>query len=677
MIIKRVEICNLYSYRKAVFDFTGNGGPLGLHLIHGRNGFGKTSFLNAVKLLMHGPSGDFLNVAGANRKLTVTQFVRGSGSDWQGLLNFKARREKIFTCYVEMDWSEPGLQVRAKRTWDLKLKGESELFGALHLRITPKGGQIENMDRKEAQNFIDRRITKDAMAFFFFDGEKIAQLAGANDRQKADQLERLLDLSKYELISKELGTILRELKHKLQVDADHEKLAKAKSELQEASRKKKTYVGKKNRLEQEIASGKKELAELRAKEKGFYADIQDSSGRDFSKELEENEQVQIENLGRLKESMPAWPLLANAKLMARTIKTLNKAMQDRNSEQVALLEGLRDGLPKLIYDDPPAYLDADESQNDYYRARLVRQLDSRIGDYEGIGTSKLRLQPAKAQTLIRTLTQAGKTERARLANYLDNFLKRSIFQQDLEGQAANQVRATKEFWDDHNELREKIERLSKQISLHERELDVVKATTSGKRLNIEIHNLVREFDKLERASATDKRNQAIYQRYWDLRDAISKVKAKVKKRVVQDLNKHTNVLFEKLMTSHRQIKEIILSPESLTWDLIGQDGQQVGKGNISSGMKQQVATAMVWAFQEIADTRLPVIVDTPLARIDRQHQEVLLKQYYPKIDQVIILPTHSELDAKKYQLIKPHLKNEFSLVNPTGESTTVEQKPMY
>ena len=64
MLIKTVKIKNLYSFVDAKFDFTQNGGPKGIHLIFGRNGFGKTNFLNAVKLLMHGPTGDFLKIRG-------------------------------------------------------------------------------------------------------------------------------------------------------------------------------------------------------------------------------------------------------------------------------------------------------------------------------------------------------------------------------------------------------------------------------------------------------------------------------------------------------------------------------------------------------------------------------------------------------------------------------------
>ena len=94
--------------------------------------------------------------------------------------------------------------------------------------------------------------------------------------------------------------------------------------------------------------------------------------------------------------------------------------------------------------------------------------------------------------------------------------------------------------------------------------------------------------------------------------------------------------------------------------------------NISAGMKQLTAQALLWALSEATSRRIPIIVDTPLARIDRIHQENLLNAYYPNAgEQVIVLPTDSEIDIEKYRLIQPHICAEFRLENTDGEHTHV------
>ncbi|MBS0173471.1 MAG: hypothetical protein JSR64_05500, partial [Nitrospira sp.] len=109
------------------------------------------------------------------------------------------------------------------------------------------------------------------------------------------------------------------------------------------------------------------------------------------------------------------------------------------------------------------------------------------------------------------------------------------------------------------------------------------------------------------------------------------------------------------------------------------DENTIGTANISAGMKQLTAQAMLWAFTKVTSYECPVVIDTPLARIDRDHQNNLISNYYPKAgNQVLVLPTDSELDINKYKLLLPHIAAEFKLSNPTGDATLSEPGiPMY
>ncbi len=98
--------------------------------------------------------------------------------------------------------------------------------------------------------------------------------------------------------------------------------------------------------------------------------------------------------------------------------------------------------------------------------------------------------------------------------------------------------------------------------------------------------------------------------------------------------------------------------------------------SISAGMKQLAATALLWALKDTCGKQLPVIIDTPLGRIDKRHQENLLTRYYPRAaKQVILLPTDSELDERKRDILAPYIYCEYELKNPDGESTKVRRIP--
>ena len=101
--------------------------------------------------------------------------------------------------------------------------------------------------------------------------------------------------------------------------------------------------------------------------------------------------------------------------------------------------------------------------------------------------------------------------------------------------------------------------------------------------------------------------------------------------------------------------------------------ESVGRASISAGTKQLVATSLLWALNAASDKSIPVVIDTPLARIDKNHQDSLLLNYYPNVaGQIIILPTDSEIDKAKLKLIRPYIYRQYLLDSPDGKSTTIQ-----
>lgn len=143
------------------------------------------------------------------------------------------------------------------------------------------------------------------------------------------------------------------------------------------------------------------------------------------------------------------------------------------------------------------------------------------------------------------------------------------------------------------------------------------------------------------------------------------IKADTRVLVEQYLNEHLHSLLDSnALVSRAEIGDDF----SLTYYTAA--GEPIGMASISSGMKQLVATALIWALKDASGREVPVIVDTPLGRIDYQHQINLLTHYYPRAGrQVIILPTDSELNATKYAILKPYIAQEFWLQNPSGMET--------
>ena len=63
----------------------------------------------------------------------------------------------------------------------------------------------------------------------------------------------------------------------------------------------------------------------------------------------------------------------------------------------------------------------------------------------------------------------------------------------------------------------------------------------------------------------------------------------------------------------------------------------------SAGERQMLALSLLWAFAQTSQWRAPVIIDTPLARLDKAHRQNVVNHYMPAAaPQVIVLATDEE-----------------------------------
>jgi DNA sulfur modification protein DndD len=82
--------------------------------------------------------------------------------------------------------------------------------------------------------------------------------------------------------------------------------------------------------------------------------------------------------------------------------------------------------------------------------------------------------------------------------------------------------------------------------------------------------------------------------------------------------------------------------------------------NLSAWQSQILMTSLLWWLEKLSDFQLPVIIDTPLARLDPIHRNNMLEKYFHNAWwQVIILSQPSEItkEDKNNELFSRYLKN--------------------
>lgn len=91
--------------------------------------------------------------------------------------------------------------------------------------------------------------------------------------------------------------------------------------------------------------------------------------------------------------------------------------------------------------------------------------------------------------------------------------------------------------------------------------------------------------------------------------------------------------------------------------------------------EQLMVISLLWALALCSKKKLPVIIDTPLSRLDSAHREALITTYFPQAsEQTIILSTDSEIDRNYHDMMKNNIGDEFTLIyDDDSKSTTIQR----
>ncbi|RON79121.1 DNA sulfur modification protein DndD [Pseudomonas fluorescens] len=84
-------------------------------------------------------------------------------------------------------------------------------------------------------------------------------------------------------------------------------------------------------------------------------------------------------------------------------------------------------------------------------------------------------------------------------------------------------------------------------------------------------------------------------------------------------------------------------------ELIDDGGSVINRRSLSAGEQQIYAIAILDALAKTSGRQLPVIIDTPLGRLDSRHRENLIENYFPSAShQVVLLSTDTEINERYY-----------------------------
>ena len=194
MVIKKLILHNFGVYageNEFVFE-----GDKPIVLIGGMNGRGKTTFLEAVLLALYGQS-----------SFAYSESAYKSYSGY--LRSFVNRGAKDNTCSVTLEFeNNSGIAENyvIRRSWDAESKRPKEQV------IVHKDGEYNEFLANNWSLFVENILPSALSSFFFFDGEKIAELAvdHTNDQLK-DSIRSMLGISVLDILGNDITRNLKRM----------------------------------------------------------------------------------------------------------------------------------------------------------------------------------------------------------------------------------------------------------------------------------------------------------------------------------------------------------------------------------------------------------------------------------------------------------------------------------
>lgn len=665
MIFRRIVLRDLLSYKGEVeFAFTSSVDK-SVALVIGRNGYGKTSLLTAVKLLFLGTQTKSQRQVGfPPRNLSRSDYILGVPRGWSGILNRHAEGNEA-SISIEMGNAHT-TTFTATRTWRISGQQFDE-----DLRVVADG---ETVAGDAAEIRLAELLPRELVPFFFFDGEEVQFLAEGADSARAEAMERLLSLSFVVGVEQQLGEIVKswrreqlpeDVKKEIKnaegelgvIDAEiaalYSQIERKQRDLQEAEEEKETQQ---RRMEAMRTSG---AVEDTTQLEGWIANLNGT--------LEE-EQAEL-----AKTLAADVPLLANPTLVEAAVKALSEVVEHRSDAQASVAHTLTAVLPDRLFLEPPQPREPlSNEQERFFRDKLGHILAS-FAVHDAAPSPFLQaLEGPRAKELLRRFTRysgAMTTLRQDRAHRLREISTKRAQLTKLEGELREAKTGGGDRAKDYKRMEDKFaeaNRTAGSIQAEIRQVLNAQETKQARRKEIQgrLNALERQHHLAGKNSEQLRIAAALRETFTEYR---KRNRAARRAQIEEAVNRH----FQRLMTGHRLIDRIRID-DDFAMHFLDANGREFGQLTISHGMRQLAVTALLWALKDVSGRSLPIIVDTPLARIDKTNQHNLLEAYYPHAaEQVIILATDSEIDRSKFDLLREHVGVQFRLENPDGQSTRV------
>lgn len=650
MYFTKVELHNFGIYKGThemlLSDKIGNRN---ITLVGGLNGRGKTTFHDAILLSLYG-------------KLALKYIQENARSYDKLLIDHINKHATDDTTFVSVTLRlDDGTEIKVKRSW--KVSGKK----AVQETTVEKNGVVDKYLGENWNYYIEEILPFGIARFFFFNNEKITQLADdvSFDQIKAS-IKSAIGVTTIEKAITHLDEVIRRKNNALQAFENSEEnraFHDVETQIADINGRIEVAIQNVNRLELQCQD---QAARVEAKEREFWA-----SGGDLSRNRDtiksemrkisaERDALQAEILQLASDASSPLFLcrsLVNEAYEKEAQHQENTAQKYTQEQMVLTFNRIRKRLDELNFD-----FDVLEKVLDILSDEMTTHISERAGlQYHAISATGMmlfkKLIADTFQTLpqkVQTMTSRVNTQEAELLNldaHLEATDEKTLAMRLYE--ALREVEREKAIADE--ELRrqnEQVESLRKQkdILLNKR-IQLIKAIT-------------------EKENKNDNNTRIIKYAAMSM-EVLGEFKTRLQAEKVARLSSTVTECFKKLVEKDTLVSRIEIDPISLDVTIYDFDGNELLKNQLSAGEQQMFAVSIVWALALTSGYKAPVVIDTPMARLDSSNRANFVMNYLPAASsQVLVLSTDEEIHGRYHDMIRDNIVDYYTLLYREEEQCT-------
>lgn len=622
-------------YGKNAVEFKLNSDK-NIMVVVGKNGHGKTSFLRAIQWVFFG----------------------SRPRERYGFFNRKARNEKKALCRVELSFEHEGQDYTLSRRlepsrYPVESRTQISEQASLYRDSVP-------VDEGEIPKIIDDILPEQASQFFFFDGERIISYTDPEDWERIQSaIECVLGIPTVRQGVDDLDKVHAEL------ETDYNKCLDSVEKFGKLGEERKALTDEIDRKREEIREKKDELKDLKGRKRNLEVDMRQFetmatllNDRDELKEekdkLEQKEEDLLNQKLELTEDLHLIALndeIESAFSKSRQIEKTYRDVQEEISEiqgKIALLQHLKE-KDKCLCGQPID--DVAINLIDNVIGEMEKQLRktncaAESGDYRGLKlefASKLHSleekSKRKTKDLIEVETGIFKTRDAihEVSARIESIESR--IDEDAKQRVPQIAEQIEDLGNEITSLKEGISYLEGEIGqLGKRVEHIDKEIRSSKHASPDLDLYDRAKDLAQRAKSSF--SDIVEWMAHDKREDIERLATEVHHSVT---NKPDSWKGVKIGTDFRM-------------DIIDVNGDPVPKKEISEGEKQILAFSFIAALAKAAKAENPIVMDSPIIRLDEEHRLQLI-DYLPNLAHQVILFMIPKTEMRDEYLRQPALRN--------------------